>query len=159
MVEANETFTVNLGAVTGTTATQIAAITSTATATGTINNDDSATLSIVAHSITETNADFNVNFTVTLDHAVQGGFDVAISATNGSADGSDYTLNTTTIHFAGTVRVARRVGDDQGRHGGRGQRDLHGEPGAVTGTTATQIAAITSTATATGTINNDDRPP
>ena len=47
VVEANETFTVNLGAVTGTTATQIAAITSTATATGTINNDDSATLSIV----------------------------------------------------------------------------------------------------------------
>ena len=40
VVEANETFTVNLGAVTGTTATQIAAITSTASATGTINNDD-----------------------------------------------------------------------------------------------------------------------
>ena len=46
---------------------------------------------------------------MTLDHAVQGGFDVAISATNGSADGSDYTLNTTTIHFAGTVGESHDV--------------------------------------------------
>ena len=60
-------------------------------------------MSISAPAITETNADFTANFTVTLDHAVQGGFDVAISSTNGSADGSDYTLNTTTLHFAGTV--------------------------------------------------------
>src|SRR4029077_16899322 len=84
VVEDNETFTVNLGAVTGTTATQIAAITTGASATGTINNDDLATLSISAPSITETNANFTVNFAVTLDHAVQGGFDVAIGATNGT---------------------------------------------------------------------------
>ena len=51
-------------------------------------------MSISAPAITETNADQVVNFTVTLDRAVQGGFDVAISATNGSADGSDYALNT-----------------------------------------------------------------
>src|SRR5204863_9316413 len=54
-------------------------------------------------SITETNADFTANFAVTLDQAVQGGFDVAISASNGTAGSSDYTLNTTTLHFAGTV--------------------------------------------------------
>src|SRR5207245_2048070 len=102
-VEANETFSVNLGAVTGTTATQIAAITSTATATGTINNDDTAILSIAAPSITETNADFTANFAVTLDHAVQGGFDVAISNTDGTAGAADYALTTTTLHFAGTV--------------------------------------------------------
>src|SRR4029077_2553131 len=96
VVEDNETFTVTLGDVTNTTAVQDAAITTGASATGTINNDDSATLSISAPTITETNADQVVNFAVTLDHAVQGGFDVAISATNGSADGLDYTLNTTT---------------------------------------------------------------
>ena len=109
IVEANETFTVNLGAVTGTSATQIAAITSTDTTTGTNNNDDTATLSIGDLAMTETNADFNVNFAVTLDHDVQGGFDVAISSTNGSADGTDYTLNTTTLHFAGTAGESHPV--------------------------------------------------
>src|SRR5439155_161376 len=94
VVEANETCSVNLGAVRGTTATQIAAITSTACASGKINSHGAGTSDMSAPAITETNADFNVNFAVTLDHAVQGGFDVAISATNGTADGSDYTLNT-----------------------------------------------------------------
>src|SRR5439155_10234087 len=109
VVEANETFSVNLGAVTGTTETQIAAISTAARATVTINNDDSATLSISAPSITETNADFTANFAVTLDHAVQGGFDVAISTTNGTADGSDYTLNTTTLDRDSTLRNSRHV--------------------------------------------------
>src|SRR6202008_3355383 len=103
VVEANETFTVSLGAVSGTTATQAAAITSTASATGTINNDDNATLSIVAPSITETNADQVVNFVVTLDHAVQGGFAGAVTPSTGTADSNDYTLNTTTLHFSGTA--------------------------------------------------------
>ena len=93
----------NLGAISGTTLVQAAAITSTDTATGTINNDDTATLSIGDLTTTETNTDFNVNFVVTLDHDVQGGFDVAISSTSGTAGGSDYTLNTTTLHFAGTA--------------------------------------------------------
>ena len=51
---------------------QAAAITSTDAATGTINNDDTATLSIGDLTITETNADFNVTFAVTLDHDVAG---------------------------------------------------------------------------------------
>ena len=58
---------------------------------------------------TETNADFNVNFAVTLDHDVQGGFDVAISSTSGTAGGSDCTLNTTTLHFAGTAGESHPV--------------------------------------------------
>ncbi|NQV27220.1 MAG: hypothetical protein HQ518_22965, partial [Rhodopirellula sp.] len=48
--------------------------------TGTITDDDSATLSISAPTITETDADQTVTFTVTLDKAVEGGFSVAISA-------------------------------------------------------------------------------
>ena len=157
IVEANETFTVNLGAITGTTAAAGAAITSTDTATGTINNDDSASLSIGALTTTETNADFNVNFAVTLDHDVQGGFDVAISSTSGTADGSDYTLNTTTLHFAGTVGESHHVSVTiKGDTVVEANETFTVNLGAVTGTTATQIAAITSTATATGTITNDD---
>src|SRR5262249_24909157 len=96
----------------------------------TIVNDDTASLSITAPSITETNADFTANFVVTLDHAVQGGFDVAISSSDGTADSSDYALNTTTLHFAGAAGESHHVaGAHQGGHGGRGERDVHGEPG------------------------------
>src|SRR5207244_1458801 len=96
--------TIGLGAVSNTTATQAAAITHTSTSPATINNDDSATLTLgAAPSITETNADQTKVFTLTLDHAVQDGFDVAITSANGSADSSDYTLVTTTVHFNGTV--------------------------------------------------------
>src|SRR5436309_698100 len=89
VVEANETFSVSLGAVTGTTATQVAAISTGSSATGTIAHHASATRSSTSAVSTAAHADFNVNFAVTLDHAVQGGFDVAISSTNGTADGSD----------------------------------------------------------------------
>ena len=34
---------------------------------------------------------------------------MAISSTNGSADGTDYTLNTTTLHFAGTAGESHHV--------------------------------------------------
>src|SRR5204863_167959 len=56
VVEANEQFTVTLGAVGGTTATQAAAITTGAVGTGTITNDDSETLTIDSPSITEGNS-------------------------------------------------------------------------------------------------------
>ncbi len=42
-------------------------------------NDDTALLSISAPTITETGCDQTVNFTVTLDKAVEGGFQVAFS--------------------------------------------------------------------------------
>src|SRR5205814_1467457 len=72
VVEDNETFTIGLGTISNTTATQAAAITHTSTAPATITNDDSATLTLgAAPSITETNVDQDVTFTVTLDHAVQ----------------------------------------------------------------------------------------
>src|SRR5439155_246817 len=156
VVEANETFSVNLGAVTGTTATQIAAITTGASATGTINNDRSEERRVGKQASTETKADHNANFAVTLDDAVKSCFDVAISATNGTADGSDYTLNTMTLHFAGTVSESHDVwviikGDTVVEANETFSVNL----GAVTGTTATQIAAITTGASATGTINND----
>src|SRR5438876_975296 len=140
VVEANETFSVNLGAVTGTTATQIAAITTSANATDTTNNDDAATLRISAPSITETNADFNVNFAVTLDHAVQGGFDVAIIATTGTADGYAFSLHDALPIFAGTVGESHDVSVTiKGDTIVEANETFSVNLGAVTGTTATQI--------------------
>src|SRR5207244_3493331 len=102
--EANETFSVTLGDVTGTTATQDAAITTGASATGTINNDDSATLSITAPSITETNSDFQVVFSVSVDAAVQGGFDVAISSLGLTPSPRPDALPiSTSLHFTGAA--------------------------------------------------------
>src|SRR2546430_14009436 len=80
VVEANETFSVTLGDVTGTTATQDAAITTGASATGTINNDDfffndTATTEIYTLSLHDA-----LPISVSVDAAVQGGFDVAISS-------------------------------------------------------------------------------
>jgi len=96
IVEANETFTVTLGAVGGTTATQAAAITTGAVGTGTITNDDTSILTIDSPTVTEgTGGTTTLTFTVTSSAAVQGGFTVAFSAANGSADGSDYSVLTT----------------------------------------------------------------
>jgi flagellar assembly factor FliW len=157
IVEANETFNVVLGTVSGTTATQIAAITSGATATGTINNDDTNTLSISAPVITETNADQTVTFTVMSPNAVEGGFDVAISTTNGTAGAADYALVTTTVHFNGTVGETQSVSVTiKGDTLVEANETFNVVLGTVSGATATQIASITSGVTATGTINDDD---
>src|SRR5207247_1103135 len=86
IVEADETFTVTLGTVAGTTATQAAAITTGAVGTGTITNDDSSTLTIDSPTVTEgTGGITTLTFTVTSSAAVQGGFTVAFSATDGTA--------------------------------------------------------------------------
>jgi hypothetical protein len=55
-IEANETFTATLGTVGGTSPTQAAAISTGATATGTITNDDTETLTIASPSVTEGNS-------------------------------------------------------------------------------------------------------
>jgi hypothetical protein len=131
-----------------------------AAATGTIGNDDTATLSISAPSITETDADQTVDFTVTLDAAVEGGFDVAHSLTLGSAGAGDLSLLTASpIHFAGNTGEVQTI-----------QVQINGDTvveddetftitlGDVTSTTAVQDAAIGTGAAAVGTITNDDPP-
>src|SRR5262245_65257953 len=82
----------------------------TSTYARTILNDVPTPLSSNLPSITETNADFTANFVVTLDHDVQGGFDVAISNTNGTAGGADYTLNTTTLDWKSTRLNSSHLG-------------------------------------------------
>ena len=86
VVELDETFTVSL-AVSGTSET----VTATDTASGTITNDDTATVTVGAVSGTEGGS---VAATATLDKAVEGGFQLHLTATGGTAtidpDGSNF---------------------------------------------------------------------
>lgn len=85
IVEADETFEVVLG-----TPTNGVGV-SGSPATGTITNDDSATLTITDVSATEDVAAGNMVFTVTLDNAVFGGTEVAYSFSDDTATGGvDY---------------------------------------------------------------------
>src|SRR5207253_910965 len=140
-----------------TSATQAAAIgTSGSPATGTIQNDDSATVTITAPTITETNMDQDVVFTVVLEHAVAEGFDVAINAANGTAVAADFALVTSTLHFNGTVNESHDVHVTiRGETLVEDNETFTVSLGPVSGTLATQAAAIaTSGSPATGTIQN-----
>ncbi len=74
-------------------------------ATGTIIDDDTATVTILDESAREGDA---VTFTARVDKAVVGGFTVTPSFTDGTAtEGADYTENTAAITFAGTAGEAQ----------------------------------------------------
>ncbi len=157
IVEANETFDIVLGALSNGDSLLTAAITSGDSATATITNDDTNTLSITAPVITETSVDQTVTFTVTSPNAVEGGFDVAISTTNGTAGSSDYALVTTTVHFDGTAGEMQTVSVTiKGETLVEDDETFDVVLGTVSGTTATQVAAITTSASAAATITNDD---
>ena len=144
VVETDETFTVSL-AVSGTQAPV-----TTDTATGTITNDDGATVTIADASADEGDS---MTFTVTLSKAVSGGLTVTPGFTDGTAtEGTDYTENTAGIAFTGTADETRTFTVPT-------TEDTAVEPDetftvslAVSGT----AAEVTATDTATGTITNDD---
>lgn len=106
-VEANETFTVNITGATNTT-------NATASATGTIVNDDQApppptaqtTISISDAQAFEGQA---ANFTVTLSASPAQQVTVSLATANGTATaGSDYTARTATLNFsAGTTTLTQ----------------------------------------------------
>ena len=115
VVEAAETFTVNL-TVSGTS------VTATDTATGTITNDDTATVTVEDVSGAEGGPGFSfvvngnlytgVALTATLDKAVQGGFQLALDASAGTATKSlgathfsttDFTANPVSLRFDGNA--------------------------------------------------------
>ncbi|MCA9049549.1 MAG: right-handed parallel beta-helix repeat-containing protein [Planctomycetaceae bacterium] len=160
IVEDNETFTVTLGTITGASAVQSAAVTSAGTpATGTINNDDTAVLTLAIPSITESDADQAVNATVTLDSAVEGGLTAAFTTALGTAESTDVAFVTAgPLTFVGTAGEVRNIaltifGDQIVEDNETFTITL----GTITGASAVQSAAVTSAGTpATGTISNDD---
>jgi hypothetical protein len=157
IVEDDETFQVILGAVSNTTATQAAAITTGAIANAVIIDDDTNKLYIEAPTITETNSDQIVTFTITSPNAVAGGFDIAITSQDGTAGSSDYVLTTTMVHFTGLANEKKTVSVTiKGDTLVEANETFKVILGAVSNTSAKQKASIITGAFATGTIINDD---
>lgn len=134
---------------------------SNGTGTGTITNDDSATLTLSGGTAkAETNGGtVAYTFTATLNAAVQGGFQVAYTTNNGTATaGSDYIDNDGSLTFAGTAGESKTItvlvnGDILVEL----DETFTVALGAISGTTPTQLAAIsTAGSPQTGTITNDD---
>ena len=156
-VELNETFNVALGPVTGSTATQLAAITpSGSPQTATITNDDSATVSISGN-LSQAEGAGNFVYTVTLNNPVDAPVTVSFSTSDGTAttaDG-DYTgISNQTVTFpAGSVAgqtVSVVVPNDNKVEA----NEVFNV--ALSGLGASGRNVVLGTATATGTILNDD---
>ena len=97
LVESSETYTVDLSNITGGLATI-----GDAQGDGTITDNDAASITIDDVSVAEGAG--TATFTVTLNNAVAGGFDVDYTTTDGTAlAGSDYTAASGTLTFAGTA--------------------------------------------------------
>ena len=150
LVEPDETFTITLSSPTNATIT-------TPTATGTITNDDTA-LAIAATAATQNEgntATTPFTFTVTRTGVTTGTSSASYAVTGNAADGTDFggvTLPTGTVSFAAgetsqviTVPVSA---------------DTVFEPDETFSITlSSPTNATITTATATGTITNDDVPP
>ena len=149
-LEGNETFTVGLS-VSGTTLGD--RITSTDTGTGTINNDDGATVTVNDASADEGD---DITFTVTLNNAVQGGLTVTPGFTDVSAvEGTDYDENTAALSFTGTA------GETETFTVSTTEDALFetDETFTVGLSVSDAPSGVTSTDTGTGTINNDETAP
>ncbi len=144
-VEPNETFTVSLKV-----SDAPSAVTVGGPATGTINDDDSAAVTIDDASAAEGDS---ITFTVTLDKAVSSGLTVTPSFTDGTATkGTDYTENTAALTFAGTAGETKSFTVATTQDTDVETDETFTVSLSVSGTTAT----VTATDTATGTITDDD---
>ncbi len=147
IVEGNETFTVALGVPTN--GVGVAG----SPATGTITDDDNATLTITNSNVAEDVGGGNLIFTVALDNAVVGGTDVGYSFTDVSATGggTDYDSTGGTLNFTGnageTQDITVALNNDAIVEGNETFTVALGVP-----TNGVGIAG----SPATGTINNDD---
>ena len=144
VVEYGETFTVSLSV-----SNAPSGITATDTGTGTINNDDSAEVTIADANADEGDA---ITFTVTLSEAVQGGLTVTPGYTHGTTADNDYTKNTTALSFTGTKGETKTFTVST-------TEDVvveYGETFTVSLSVSNAPSGITATDTGTGTINNDD---
>ena len=112
MVERNETFNVVLNSVIA-PGKNITIDPAGKTATGTITNDDNATLSIDDVTIAEGDAGTStLNFTVTLDVDVEDGLAIDYATSDGIATtaNSDYDAKTGTVNFIGTEGETHQIG-------------------------------------------------
>jgi hypothetical protein len=103
MVEANETFTVELsGAPEGIIITDPSGL-------GTITNDDAAVVTLTGTTSQAEGTSFT--FTATLNNPVQGGFNVGYTSNNGTATiaDNDYTDNDGSLAFAGTAGESHTI--------------------------------------------------
>ncbi|MCY2990393.1 MAG: hypothetical protein NTY19_21325 [Planctomycetota bacterium] len=157
-VETDETFTVTLSNPRYASVTDLRRVDLDAAAfvgTGTIVNDDTATLAINSPSITEGNSGTQtLTFNVTVDKAVEGGFTVAFRSAGVTATvGSDYLVSTVTpLTFSGTVGESHPI-----------QVTIYGdqlvegdETFTITLGAVNPALAVTTGAVGTGTIQNDD---
>ncbi|MGF1581218.1 MAG: Calx-beta domain-containing protein, partial [Gemmataceae bacterium] len=158
IVEAGETFTINLSAVTTFGAgVEAADVDASDTATGTITNDDTTTLTVADVSGAEDGANFT--FTVVLSNAVQDGLIVDYAAVSGTAiSGTDFTPASGTLTFAGTAGETQTFTvDPTADTVVEGDETFTINLSSVTPLgTGVDFAAIDATDTATGTITNDD---
>ena len=148
ILESDETFTVGLtasGAPSGTS------VTDTDVGTGTINNDDSANVTVNNASASEGNS---MTFTVTLSAAVQGGLTVTPGYTNGTASNNDYTKNTSALSFSGTANETKTFTVSTTEDAVLEANETFSV--GLTATNAPTGTSVTDTDTGTGTINNDD---
>jgi hypothetical protein len=150
-VEPNETFGVSMNTISN------AAVNITDTATGTIDNDDAAAVTIADVSIAEGNTGTStMTFTATLDNAVAGGFTVNYATTNGTATttDNDYVAASGTLTFAGTSGETQTFTVTV-------NGDLRFEPDETltVALSGASNAAVGMPGTATGTIRNDDTAP
>ena len=147
VLEADETFTVGL-TVSGTTLS----LTATDTGTGTINNDDGATVTVNDASADEGDG---MTFTVTLGAAVQGGLTVTPGYTNGTAADADYTANTAALSFSGTQGETKSFSVSTTEDNYFEADETFAVDLTVSGTSL----GVTATDTGAGTIDNDDSEP
>jgi hypothetical protein len=103
MVEPNETFTVDLTDPNGNV------FFTDASGLGTINNDDSAVLTLSGGTAQTEGA--AITFTATLNNPVQGGFSVAYTSNDGTATtaDTDYSDNDGSLTFAGTTGEIKTI--------------------------------------------------
>ena len=145
VVEADETFTVSLSV-----SNAPDGVTAGDPATGTITDDDNATVTIADASAVEGES---LTFTVRLNQAVSGGLTVTPSFGGGTAtQGTDYTANATPISFTGTAgetqTFAVATTEDEIVEGN--------ETFTVSLNVSGTSTAVTAADTAAGTITDDD---
>jgi autotransporter-associated beta strand protein len=159
IVEGTETLQVTLGQI-GAVGLDVAPrIITGATGTGTITNDDTDTLLISSPSVIEGNAGTTtMTFTVTSPNAVQGGFTVPFVVTGVTANGTDYTVvSSSPLTFTGlageTQTITIHVNGDTTLEP---DETLTVKLGTAVPVAPVSAASIVSGAVGTGTIVNDD---